>query len=87
MPSGALCRVALVRTNVSENISLLSSGFLRVMGSNICVTVESLLMSLYIEGSYLWSKNTALWDAFTAVSIVVSSGNLYFVALVRTVES
>jgi hypothetical protein len=42
-------RVALVRTDVSENITPPSSGFLRVLGLHSCVTVETLLISLSIE--------------------------------------
>jgi hypothetical protein len=60
-------RVALARTDVSEKVSSPSSGFLRVMiRFHSLVTVESLLLNLCIEG---WSKNTAFWDAFAAVSI------------------
>jgi hypothetical protein len=57
-------------TNVLENIPPLSSGFLRVIGLHSCVTVESLLISLSIEGYYVWSKSTVFWDAFTAVSVI-----------------
>jgi hypothetical protein len=70
MPSGTLYRVPLVRTDVSENIQPPSSGFLRVIGFHKCVAVESLLLSLTIEEHSLWSNNTVLWDAFTAVSII-----------------
>jgi hypothetical protein len=59
-----------VRTDVSENISPPSSGFLKVLRSHIYVTMESLLMSLSIEGYCVALKNTALWDAFTAVSMI-----------------
>jgi hypothetical protein len=71
MPFDTLYSVAQVRTDVSENISSPSSGFLRVIGSHSCVTVESLLISLSIDGYYVWSKNTVLWDALTAVRIIV----------------
>jgi hypothetical protein len=50
-------RVALVRTDVSEHILPPSSNFIKVMGFHSCVTVESLLISLSIEGYYIWSKN------------------------------
>jgi hypothetical protein len=46
-------RLAVVRTDVSEIISLPSSGFIRVIGFHSCVTVESLLISLPIEGYYV----------------------------------
>jgi hypothetical protein len=69
MLSGTLYRIALVRTNVSKNILSPSSGFFRVIGFHSCDTVESLLIGLSIEGYYLWSKYTVLWDAFTAESI------------------
>jgi hypothetical protein len=55
MLSGTLYRVALVPTDVSENISPLSSGILRVIGFHSCVMVETLLISLIPE-NYLWSK-------------------------------
>jgi hypothetical protein len=32
--------------------------------------VESLLISLSIEGYYLWSKNAVFWDAFMVVSTI-----------------
>jgi hypothetical protein len=70
MPSGTLYCLALVRTDVSENILPPSSGFLTVIGFHSCVTVESLLYSLSIEGYYLWSKNTVFLNAFMAVSII-----------------
>jgi hypothetical protein len=47
MPSGTLYRVALVGTAVLENISLPSSGCLKVTGFHSCVTVELLLISLW----------------------------------------
>jgi hypothetical protein len=50
-------RMALVRTAVSENISPLSSGFLRAIGPHSCVTVASLFISLPTEGYYVGSKN------------------------------
>jgi hypothetical protein len=65
-----LYRVALVRTDISENVSFPSSGFLRGIGFHSYVTVELLLLSLSIEGYSVWSKNTVHSDAFTAVSII-----------------
>jgi hypothetical protein len=61
--------VALVRTDISEKISP-SSGFLRVIGPHSCVTVESLLVSLSIEGYSVGSNNTVFWDDFTVVSLI-----------------
>jgi hypothetical protein len=43
-------------------------GFLRVIGFHSCYR-GSLLLSLSTEGYYVWSKNTVLWEALTAVSI------------------
>jgi hypothetical protein len=73
MLSGTLYSVALVRTDVSDNISPPSSGLLWVIEFHNCLTVESLLFSLSIDGYYLWSKNTVFWDAFTSVSIIDAS--------------
>jgi hypothetical protein len=53
-----LYRVALVLTDVSENISPPSSGFLSVRGPSSCITVESLVISLFIEGFQVGSSNT-----------------------------
>jgi hypothetical protein len=50
IPSGALYHVALIRIVVSENTSPPSSRFLRAKGFHSCVTVQSLLISLSIEG-------------------------------------
>jgi hypothetical protein len=69
MSSGTLYRVAQVRTNVSENISSPSSGFLKVITFHSCVIMESLLVSISVEESYVGSKNTVFWDVFTAVSV------------------
>jgi hypothetical protein len=44
--AGTLHSVPLVRTDVSENVSPPSSGFLRVTGIHSCITVASLLISL-----------------------------------------
>jgi hypothetical protein len=41
MLSGTLHRVSLVRTDVSENTSPLSSVYFRVISFHSCVTVES----------------------------------------------
>jgi hypothetical protein len=46
MPSGTMYRVVLVLTDVYENVSSLSSGFLGVIGFHSCVTVELLVLSL-----------------------------------------
>jgi hypothetical protein len=35
-----------------------------------CATLETLLISLSIEGCYLWPKNTVFWDAFMAISSI-----------------
>jgi hypothetical protein len=61
---------SVIQTEVSENVSSPSSGFLMVKGFHSCVTVESLLPILSTEGHYLWSKNTVFWDAIKAVSII-----------------
>jgi hypothetical protein len=70
MPWGALCCVVPVRTDISENVSSPSSGFLRAIGFHRFVTVGSLLVCLSIEEYNLWSESTVIWDAFTAVSII-----------------
>jgi hypothetical protein len=62
MSSGTLCFVAVVRSNVSENILPPSSGFLKVTGLRSYVTMESLLISLSIERYYVWSKKFVSWD-------------------------
>jgi hypothetical protein len=46
MLSRILYHVALVRTDVLSP----SSGFLRMIGFHSCVTMETLLLSLFIEG-------------------------------------
>jgi hypothetical protein len=51
-----------LRTDVLENMWPLSSGFLRVIGLHSCVTVESLFISLPIEGYYVGSQNIVFWD-------------------------
>jgi hypothetical protein len=76
--------VALVITDVSENILPSSSGFLRVIGPHSCVTVESLSITISIQGYYVGSKNTVFWDAFIVVSMLDVFWDLYRVALVRT---
>jgi hypothetical protein len=73
MPSGTLYRVALVRTDVSENALSPSSEFFGVICFHSCVSVESLLVSLPIKEEHLWPKNTVLWNALTRVSIVDAS--------------
>jgi hypothetical protein len=67
--SGTLYRVAVVITDVFENVSPPSSGFPRVIGFHSYITVESSFISLYIDGYSVRPKNSVLWDAFTAVSI------------------
>jgi hypothetical protein len=69
MSSGTLCRVAVIRTDVSGNVSRPYAGFFRVIGFHSCVTVESLLIRLSIEGYCVRSKITDLWDALRAASI------------------
>jgi hypothetical protein len=51
-----------------------SSGFLTVIELHNCVTLESLLIDLSIEGYYVGSKNTVFWEVFTAVSKIVPEG-------------
>jgi hypothetical protein len=70
MNFGTFNRVAAVRTDVSENISLVSLVFLRLIKFHSCVALESLMISLSIDEYYLWSTNTVLWDAFMAVPII-----------------
>jgi hypothetical protein len=45
------------------------SELLRLLGFYSCVTVESLLTILSIEGYYVGLRNTIFCDAFTAVLI------------------
>jgi hypothetical protein len=52
-----ITQIVLVITDVSEDISLPSSRSLRVLVLHSCVTVESLLISLPIEGHYVGPKN------------------------------
>jgi hypothetical protein len=80
MSCGNLYRVALVRTDISENILPPSSGFLRMTG----LTVELLLISLSIEGYYVWSKDTSSGMFSLRHQWQISSETLYRVALVRT---
>jgi hypothetical protein len=54
VPFETLYRVALVRPNVSENISPPSSGFLGVIRFHSVITMETLFNNLSIEGNYLW---------------------------------
>jgi hypothetical protein len=60
---GALYRVALVRRDVSENISSPSADFLRVIGFHSFFTVESMLTNISIEEYKLWPKIKKLIDA------------------------
>jgi hypothetical protein len=66
MPSGTLYPIALVRIVVSEDIA----SIFRVIGFHSCVTVDSLLIDLPVEGYYLLSKKTVLWDAFIVASVI-----------------
>jgi hypothetical protein len=50
MPSETFYLVALVRTDVSESVLPPSSRFLGVIGFHSCVTVETLLIGVSIEG-------------------------------------
>jgi hypothetical protein len=49
MSSGTLYRVALVETDVSENLSSPSSGFLKQIGFHNCITVGTPSLCLSIE--------------------------------------
>jgi hypothetical protein len=55
--TATLCRVALVTTDGSEDVSSPSSRFLTVIGFKNRVTERSLLLSLTIEGHCLRSKS------------------------------
>jgi hypothetical protein len=70
MSSRTLYHVALVRTDVSENVSCTSSGFLRVIGFCKFITVKTLFISLSIERKCLCSKNHLFWGVFTGVPII-----------------
>jgi hypothetical protein len=52
MFSGTLYHVALFRTDVSKNVLPSSSGVLRLIVFQNCITVERLLLSLSIEGHW-----------------------------------
>jgi hypothetical protein len=69
MPSGTLYPAALARTDVSENVLPPSSKLLKLKLFQSCITVETPLLGFSIDGYYEWSKNTVIWDAFTAASI------------------
>jgi hypothetical protein len=79
-----LYHLALDGTDVSENISPPSLGFLRVIGFHSYVTMEPLLISLSIEEYYIGSKNTVFGVFSRKYQLYMSSGTLYHVALVRT---
>jgi hypothetical protein len=57
-------------SDVSENISPPSSDFHRLAEFHICVGVESLLISLSIEGYNLGLKNAVILIVFTAVNLI-----------------
>jgi hypothetical protein len=70
MLSGNLYREGLVRTDVSETVSSPSSGLLKAIEFHSCVTVQPTTVDQPLQrGYHVGSKNTVLWDAFTAVSI------------------
>jgi hypothetical protein len=60
MSSRVLYRVALFRTDVSENALSPSEGVLMLTGYHSCVTVGTLLLSPYIEGHCHCTKNSFL---------------------------
>jgi hypothetical protein len=51
-PSGTLCPVELVRTEVSEDVLSPSSGVLRLIGFHCSITVETILLSHRTERYY-----------------------------------
>jgi hypothetical protein len=63
MCSGVLRCMILVKTDVSESISSLSLGFLRVKRLPISITVESLLISSPID-EYCVASNTVFWEPY-----------------------
>jgi hypothetical protein len=66
--------VGLVTSDVSENIPPPSSRFLMVVIFHSCVAVESLLVSLSIEGYYVGSRNPEDGgDIFSETSIITSA--------------
>jgi hypothetical protein len=52
MSSGVVYRVALFQTDISENMLSPSSEVLMLVGFDSCATMETLLLSLSIEGHY-----------------------------------
>jgi hypothetical protein len=65
MPFGTVCHVALVRTDISEDISSPSLGFLSVIGFHSCVTVETITLKNPEDGDDTFSitlvKTRATW--------------------------
>jgi hypothetical protein len=61
MPSRTLYRVAIVRADVSEDISSTSSGFLRVIGLHSCVTVKLLLTTISTAAAVKASQKTVFF--------------------------
>jgi hypothetical protein len=53
----------------------------RVMGLHNSVTVQSLLISLPIQGYYVGQKNTVFWDAFTPVTVTNLKTDVFLVFL------
>jgi hypothetical protein len=56
MSSGTLCRVALLRSDVSENLLSPSSGFLKLTGFHSCVTVETKSQKI----SFNWHRHESI---------------------------
>jgi hypothetical protein len=77
MPSGTLYRVVLDRTDVSEKVLSPFSGLLTMIGFHGSVSVVSLLISLSIEGKYLWPRNTVLWDFLSHVRMILDVAELF----------
>jgi hypothetical protein len=61
-PEDTILRVALVQTNVSENVSSPSSEFLKFKGFHNYVAEETLLLSLSKQGHCYYSMNTVFRD-------------------------
>jgi hypothetical protein len=69
MSSGTPYRVALVRTDVSENIA---STFRVPQGDRIAqlCSHEIAVDQPFLRRYYVGSKNSVFWDAFAVVSII-----------------
>jgi hypothetical protein len=73
-----LNRVAVIQTDFSENVSFPSSGILELIEYHICLTVESMLTSPFIQGYYLRLKTVSILDAFWVFVSYRSSPNRRF---------